>query len=620
MRRRTVVVLTMKIEIVLSGFGFLSLIVGCSSAAKVPGTSEMPRPDLVAKVASGELATARASWWGYNPTNSTAALRGALSSPASHVIIDRMPGPWVTLPLTVGSDKTVVFEPGVEVVAMRGAFKDKNDVLLKIANAKNVRIGSKGATLRMWRCDYTNAALYATAEWRHAISVYKSENVQIRGLTLAESGGDGIYICEAKDLRIRDVVCDGNNRQGISVISAENLLIVDTVMRNTKGAPPESGIDFEPNAPQEKLCNIVLRNCTAENNAGSGFEFATWILDDKSPRVSITLENCRSVGNRKGTHIEPVGNILRGFHGEYVLRNCVFEDEADRSPEKFQPRGPLRSTCAARFIDCTLVDPKLPGGRMKFNGGWEEMPVPKKPDGSPLEVIHLTPERLASAQPCDLKPGETVPVNTLQIRYRARYVFYAAVAGKVHFAGSLVTLGKYPIAKDKLLTVKSLDGKVVGTVPAPTQPGKRTNLDFVVDKPGFYELYVEVGPHKFAFEETSVPIAVVANEGVRAPAFSSSEGSVYIRIAERSSTFAVFATGGGGAEKVSAVLHSPSGKKMWEVDDVSEQEIWLSTASPEPGLWKLTARRPKKGCLDDFSFELTDTPMCLFLTKEKTWK
>ena len=106
-----------------------------------------------------------------------------------------------------------------------------------------------------------------------------SKNIKVLGLTLALSGGDGIYLGVSKtgvpseNVVIKDVICDRNYRQGISVISARNLLIENTIMRDTGGTPPAAGIDFEPNEASERIVRCVMRNCVAENNQGDGYVF-----------------------------------------------------------------------------------------------------------------------------------------------------------------------------------------------------------------------------------------------------------------------------------------------------------------------------------------------------------
>jgi hypothetical protein len=89
--------------------------------------------------------------------------------------------------------------------------------------------------------------------------------------------GDGIYLgvgqrgVPCTDILIRAVLCDRSHRQGISVISAENVLMENCVLRGTSGTPPMAEIDFEPNEPGERIANCVMRNCTVADNAGDGF-------------------------------------------------------------------------------------------------------------------------------------------------------------------------------------------------------------------------------------------------------------------------------------------------------------------------------------------------------------
>jgi len=133
---------------------------------------------------------------------------------------------------------------------------------------------------------------------RHVLSIRSSKNIEVHGLTLALSGGDGIYLGVSKrgvpdeNIVIKDVICDRNYRQGISVIAARNLLIENTVMKATAGTPPSAGIDFEPNQTTEELVNCVMRNCVSEGNDGSGYTFYLPNLKADSAPLSVRLENC----------------------------------------------------------------------------------------------------------------------------------------------------------------------------------------------------------------------------------------------------------------------------------------------------------------------------------------
>ena len=91
-------------------------------------------------------------------------------------------------------------------------------------------------------------------------------------LCLENSGGDGIDVASnVKSITIRRIVSRNNYRQGMSIISAENMLVEDSIFEGTYGTPPESGVDFEPDYAGDDLMNITFVNVTTYKNHGSGF-------------------------------------------------------------------------------------------------------------------------------------------------------------------------------------------------------------------------------------------------------------------------------------------------------------------------------------------------------------
>src|ERR1051325_10654091 len=128
------------------------------------------------------------------------------------------------------------------------------------------------------------------------------------GTTLRDSGGDGIYVegrgklSASRDIHIKDVVCDNNYRQGISVISVDGLLVEESTFKNTWGTPPSSGVDLEPDTAVERLKNVVFRNCRFEDNNGDGIEVFLANLKTNSEDVSVLFDRCH-VASRRGTGI-----------------------------------------------------------------------------------------------------------------------------------------------------------------------------------------------------------------------------------------------------------------------------------------------------------------------------
>ncbi|MBR4834502.1 MAG: right-handed parallel beta-helix repeat-containing protein [Thermoguttaceae bacterium] len=273
-----------------------------------------------------------ASAFGFDATDSTAFLQAAIDSGARTVVVDKQDGPWVTTPLTLRSDLELVLEEGVEIVAKAGEFRAKGDVLMSAPNVENLTIRGEGAgaTLRMRKTEYWEAP-YEKSEWRHGLSIRSAKSVKIENLRIAETGGDGIYLGVAtrgvpcRDVVIRRVECVANNRQGISVISVDGLLIEDCVLRDTFGTAPQSGIDFEPNSEDEQISNVVMRRVTSENNAGDGFQFYLGNLDSDGPETTVEMVDCRAVRNRGcGFYWSAKAGPNRALPGRTLVENCDF--------------------------------------------------------------------------------------------------------------------------------------------------------------------------------------------------------------------------------------------------------------------------------------------------------
>ena len=204
-------------------------------------------------VARGELKEAKASWWGFNAKDSTDALQKAINSKVPKLIIDKQASPWIVRPLFGVSNQTIVFEEGAELLAKEGEFKDRLDCLLTYEKAENVNVIGlgTGGIIRMRKADYQNKKLYSHSEWRHCILVRGGKNFRVENMKLCSSGGDGIEIYRVENFVIRNVICDDNHRQGMSIISGQDILVEDCEFNRTYGTDPQCGLDIEPNHGDE---------------------------------------------------------------------------------------------------------------------------------------------------------------------------------------------------------------------------------------------------------------------------------------------------------------------------------------------------------------------------------
>jgi len=326
------------------------------------------KPELVRDVMNGKRHEARVSWWGFDAQDSTVYLQEAINSKVRKLIIDRQLSAWVTRPLKGVSHQEIVLEAGTEVVALKGAYQAKGDCLLTFQECEQVIIRGtkkdrgKSAGIRMHKEDYQSGA-YQKSEWRHGLAFLGCKDVRVQHLRIEKTGGDGIYLGTTpgktanRNVVIRRVDCNANHRQGISVISAENLLIEDCLLRNTAGTAPEAGIDFEPNGPGESLVNCVMRRCLATNNAGTGFQVCPQSLSSRSKPLSIELANCTSRGNKQhAIHLcsapkDPPGGRLR------ITRFVAENDGMAGLAVQFNPSDAVRIEMEDSVIrDCAQKD------------------------------------------------------------------------------------------------------------------------------------------------------------------------------------------------------------------------------------------------------------------------
>ncbi len=381
---------------------FLVKTLTASPVPKDPG-----KPKLVQEVLAGERKEARASWWGFDPLDSTAHLQDAINSKVERLIVDRQATPWVTRPLTGVSDQEIVFEAGTELAALKGAFRAKGDCLLSFRGCENVVVrgdqsdGGESGRIRMHKEDYQSAD-YEKSEWRHGLAFYGCRNVLVQDLTIEHTGGDGIYLGAGSEhtpnrqVTIRRVDCNANHRQGISVISAEDLLIEDCRLRQTEGTAPQAGIDFEPNHPEDSLVRCVMRRCVAESNAGTGFQICPQFLTSQSTPISIHLDQCVSRGNQQHA-IHLCSNPGDPPVGRLRITEFLAEDDGMAGLSvQFNPFDAVRIDLEdATFRDCALAEPFFPPlyvegigveGRPAGNLHFKNLTVKDDGDGPILEI------------------------------------------------------------------------------------------------------------------------------------------------------------------------------------------------------------------------------------------
>ncbi len=345
-------------------------------------------------VMKGEIKEAKASWWGFDPSDSTKALQAAINSKVPRLIIDKQFSPWIAGPLTGVADQTIIFEDGVELQAKRGSFTGRLDCQITFRGVKNVAVIGlgHGGMMRMHKKDYQNKNLYSPSEWRHCILMDDVVNGRVENMKLCSSGGDGIEINDIKDIVLKNIICDDNHRQGLSIISGENILVENSQFTNTRGTSPQSGVDIEPFRPNiSKLRNIVFRNCLFSGNARWGVLIAvssTYFNSEKCGKMDIHFENCEMKDNDAG---EVYFFSRRIFNEEEVVAGNVEFINCTAKTEKDCDRRPVVefSTELHHKIDVMLKNFTISRGSNKAEALRFVFSHPQRADSTPSSKIVL---------------------------------------------------------------------------------------------------------------------------------------------------------------------------------------------------------------------------------------
>lgn len=611
----------------------------------------------------------KASSFGFNPDDSTTALQAAINSGAKKVIVENVGKPWIVHSIQLASHQEIVFEDGVVVQAKRGAFKNRSDSLLTGDGLTDIALTGSGATLKMWKEDYDDESRYQHSEWRHLLKLRSCQRVRIEGLTLADSGGDGIYLGSSGDgpcvdFVIKDVICDNNYRQGISVISARNLRIENVVLKNTGGTAPKAGIDFEPNRPGNELVNCVMRNCISENNEGSGYVLSLRALDATSEPVSLRIENCRATGNRESIRIKLNGDSeASGVRGAIDIVDCVFE--RGRNAGVSVTDKPI-AAATVRFQNCKIIEPAIHSpdiapvllatstsstadvGNLHFENCVIEdslnRPIASFTDmGGGLSLQDVTGTFTVNGIPTELDTA-SIPQSRPKVfpPFSTEGISYEPVVAAGTFLEKKPSRAQQRGVADWLIWAKSGDEATFGLyvrvlggtdalpklqVTAPSgKKVKLTQMEQAEDREGFAYTFVaeETGAYQIhslqrkqvvrVYSETH-PLCLYSESGRFR--FFRTRGEYFFWVPPHAKEFAIRAAGDNLGERLKAALVDPSGKVVEEVDNIAAaHQFTVSSDDSEGEIWSIRISHPSDYHMEDFVIRLLGLPPILSHSKE----
>lgn len=189
--------------------------------------------------------------------------------------------------------------------------KSSSYQVFRIHNVKNVTI--RGGVIVGDK--YTHEG--ASGEWGMGVEIKDSQNIHISNISINKMWGDAIYIGSKglynnNNIYLENLKLDDNRRQGISIISAQNLYVNKISISNTKGAAPGSGIDIEPNNNKAFLKNLNFKNIITKNNRGIGIQTTLKLYKESLNPISINIYNHKDFGSNFGFLVNGVDSKING--------------------------------------------------------------------------------------------------------------------------------------------------------------------------------------------------------------------------------------------------------------------------------------------------------------------
>ncbi len=235
-------------------------------------------------------------------TDDTAAIQSVLSETTSAYVY--FPGPATYLidaltGLRVASHQTLILHPQAIVQVKPNNITHPYRAFL-LDNVTNVTI--HGGQIVGDRTNHIGT----TGEWGFGIEMNNVQNVVIREVTIKDCWGDGMYIAKnSRQVKLERCVYDHNRRQGLSIISADKVDIVECRFYNTGGIAPQSGVDLEPNSSSETVRNIHFSRCQFENNASA----SVTIQGALGTVERVRFIDCESTGTDQGFRLIQCNDI-----------------------------------------------------------------------------------------------------------------------------------------------------------------------------------------------------------------------------------------------------------------------------------------------------------------------
>lgn len=173
-------------------------------------------------------------------------------------------------------------------------------------------------------------------EWGMGIRIHDSKNINIFNANIRDMWGDGIYITsytknKSNNILIKNGWIDNVRRNGISIISGENITIDSVQISNTNGTLPAAGIDVEPNRSTDVIKNLKLTNILTFNNQRDGIilDFTSLVNKQTKNNITVHINKHEDRGSRYALRFAALRKAAKNhkaLEGRIIVENAKWDN------------------------------------------------------------------------------------------------------------------------------------------------------------------------------------------------------------------------------------------------------------------------------------------------------
>ena len=257
-------------------------------------------------------------------TDNTILMQKAINESAGHIlVIDGSSKPYRCNQLTLQPNSIYWCQPNAVIKANDTWITTDRwqDPLIDIRMIENVKWFGNNAEITM------NKPATLVTEHAHCMGTRGSKNVYVENMNLTNASGDGFYLDQydgdntnkpSSDITLKNLNCDGNGRNGISVVSAHDIEIVGCMLSHTKGTAPQAGIDIESELRSPNMQNIKVHDCNFNSNGFCGLLFSGQASNPQTLQT-VFIDSCTFNNENTGVYIN---GIKPDSLGNIIVSNC----------------------------------------------------------------------------------------------------------------------------------------------------------------------------------------------------------------------------------------------------------------------------------------------------------